>query len=101
MSIYEFLIIHYKPSRFQGRDGPEWGPNYSRNVCASYQDDLDHRGYACISRHESATNMPMTFNAALEIVPEREGNRMGIGWKRMQRMQRVQRVPEFTLTYLF
>jgi len=96
MTLYDFLTIHYKPSRFQGRDGPEWGHNYSRNVCASYQDDLDHRGYACISRHESATNMPLKFNAALEIVPEREGNRinrMGNGRKR------VQRVPEFHLSH--
>ena len=98
MTLYEFLTAHYKPSRFQGRDGKEWGENYSRNVCASYQDDLDHRGYACISRYESATNMPLKFNAALEIVPEREGNRlnrMGNGRKRTERM------PEFHLTHLF
>jgi len=30
MTLYEFLLIHYKPSRFQGRDGKEWGENYSR-----------------------------------------------------------------------
>ena len=98
MTLYEFLTAHYKPSRFQGRDGKEWGENYSRNVCASYQDDLDHRGYACISRYESATNMPLKFNADLEIMPEGDGNRlnrMGNGRKR------TERVPEFHLTHLF
>ena len=25
MTLYEFLLIHYKPSRFHGRDGKEWG----------------------------------------------------------------------------
>ena len=86
-TLYDFLRIHYKASRFQGRDGKEWGENYSRNICASYQDQLDHTGYACISRHESATNMPLKFNAAIEIVPEREGNRinrMGNGRKRTE-----------------
>ena len=91
MTLYEFLTAHYKPSRFQGRDGKEWGENYSRNVCASYQDDLDHRGYACISRYESATNMPLKFNADLEIMPEGDGNRLN--------RKRVQRMPEFHLSH--
>lgn len=64
----EFLREWYLHSRFEGRDGPAWGPDYSGTVVESKLEQLGLYGEAGISMYESRTGKPIKFNGKLEIM---------------------------------
>jgi len=63
--LYEFLLTHRKPSRFEMRNGNEWGNNYSNNITQSHFDDLKLYGVSVISHHESMSNQSVKFGRDL------------------------------------
>ncbi len=67
-SVREFLREWYLHSRFEGRDGPIWGANYSGLVVESKLEQLELYGEAGISMYESRTGKPIKFNGKLEIL---------------------------------
>ena len=61
MTLYEFLKGMYKHSRFEGRNGPVWGSDYSKRIERHHRESLDKYGVSHISSHESATNQVVCF----------------------------------------
>ena len=66
--VYNFLLQHYKPSRFQLRDGPAWGHNYSLNIAKDRHNCLAQYGFTYISCHESRSGQTIKFDAELNIL---------------------------------
>ena len=67
-SLREFLRARYRHDRFEGRDGPLWGANYSGIVVDGYLEMLKSAGSAWISRHESNNGFAIKFDASLNIL---------------------------------
>lgn len=55
-TIEEFAHKYYKKERFIGR-----GAEYVKEVLKSHQEDLDVKGYTCISRHDNFTGEFISF----------------------------------------
>lgn len=66
--VREFLREWYLHSRFEGRDGPVWGANYSGVVIESKIEQLALYGEAWISMYESRTGKPIKFDRSLNIL---------------------------------
>jgi hypothetical protein len=56
----KFLSGQYKPERFEGRDGKEWG-DYSASVVESSLAYLARFGRVIISRHEHKSGKAVSF----------------------------------------
>lgn len=63
-----FLREWYLHSRFEGRDGPAWGGDYSGIVVMSHLDELKRNGHGWISMYESRTGKPIKYDATLSIL---------------------------------
>lgn len=63
-----FLVEYYLHSRFQGRDGPVWGANYSDGVTAIRLQQLHKRGITCVSIYESNRGRVIWFDRSLTIL---------------------------------
>jgi hypothetical protein len=68
-ALYQFLKDHYKSDRFHLRDGEVWGNDYSEIVTHDYLEELSARGFAFISKYESATGKAVKFDKNLNILP--------------------------------
>lgn len=62
--VKEFITPKYKHERLYGRNGNEWGADYSERVIQGYVDDLNDNGCSLISHHESATGKIIDFTIA-------------------------------------
>ncbi|VEJ54590.1 hypothetical protein [Pragia fontium] len=65
--LYEFIKSHYKPSRFENRNGKEWGERYSHNIAKHHMESLEKYGESNISQHEDITGQGLKFNTELKI----------------------------------
>lgn len=63
-----FLVEYYLYSRFQGRDGPIWGANYSDVVTASSMKALQERGLTCVSMYDSNRGRVIWFDRSLTVL---------------------------------
>ena len=59
--LYLFIKKYYKHERFEGRNGPIWGSDYSQTVYEGYRKDLERFGFAWISKFESVTGNAIRF----------------------------------------
>ena len=66
--VYDFLKNHYKPSRFEERNGEIWGYDYSRRVTRNAIEDLDKYGKSFVSRFEDRTGEGFSFGKELIIL---------------------------------
>lgn len=66
--LHQFLRAWYLHSRFEGRDGPVWGRDYSMVVTLSHMEQLERYGETWISRHESRTANPIKYDSSLRIL---------------------------------
>ena len=67
--LYAFIKAEYKNSRFEGRNSdPYWGPEHSSRIVRDYMAELEQRGVAMISRHESQRNQSLTFDCYLSFL---------------------------------
>ena len=66
--LHQFLRAWYLHSRFEGRDGPVWGRDYSMVVTLSHMEQLELYGETWISRHESRTANPIKYDSSLRIL---------------------------------
>lgn len=64
----DFLRGLYMYSRFEGRDGPIWGRNYSDVIVESRLQELLEFGVSWVSRYESRTANPIKFDSSLTIL---------------------------------
>jgi hypothetical protein len=64
----EFLRAWYLHSRFEGRDGPIWGADYSGEIVRSAMEYLEIHGHAFIGRYESRTANPIKYDTQLKIL---------------------------------
>jgi hypothetical protein len=67
-ALREFLRARYRHDRFEGRDGPVWGANYSGLIIDGYMEILQATGSAWIGRHESNNGSAIKFDASLAIL---------------------------------
>lgn len=67
-SLRAFLREYYLHSRFEGRDGPVWGGDYSECVTRNAMEQLAKTGRGCISMYESRTGRVIFFDAGLNIL---------------------------------
>ncbi|WP_341667377.1 hypothetical protein [Alcaligenes sp. SDU_A2] len=67
-NIRALLKEWYLHSRFEGRDGPVWGANYSTLIVESVSRDLESYGVSGISMYESRTGKPIKFGRNLSIL---------------------------------
>jgi len=63
-----FLRSWYLHDRFEGRDGPTWGADYSGVVAASTREALEAHGVACVSMFESRTRCAVWFDRSLRVL---------------------------------
>ncbi|MBJ5299624.1 hypothetical protein JGG20_25145 [Salmonella enterica subsp. enterica serovar Agona] len=66
--VYALLKANCKPGRFDGRDGPVWGPEYSWNLAKDRLQDLEKYGKAYVSRHEDRMGEGFSFGPDLLII---------------------------------
>ncbi|HCM9477392.1 hypothetical protein C1N60_23315 (plasmid) [Pantoea sp. SGAir0184] len=66
--VYQFLKLHYKPSRFAERDQPGVWHDYSSCVTKSHIESLHLYGVSYISRFEDKAGVGLKFNDQLQIV---------------------------------
>ncbi|MBL5885647.1 hypothetical protein L6R44_10640 [Enterobacter cloacae complex sp. ECC445] len=66
--VYDFLKKHYKPSRFEERNGDIWGYDYSRRLTRSAIEDLDKYGKSYVSRFEDRAGDGFAFGRDLVIL---------------------------------
>lgn len=67
-ALREFLRVRYRHDRFEGRDGPVWGINYSGVIVDSYLKTLQSAGSAWIGQYESNNGFAIKFDASLAIL---------------------------------
>lgn len=72
-TVYAFIRERYKHDRFEGRNGPVNGENYSRGIVDSYLETLRSTGYSCVSHYESKTGEAIYFDHQLDAL---EGERL-------------------------
>lgn len=65
--VHAFLKPRYKHSRFEGRNTPSWGTDYSRVVAESHLGMVRERGYGMISQHESVTGEVVIYDGELSV----------------------------------
>lgn len=63
-----FLREWYLHSRFEGRDGPVWGEDYSGLLVQARLDSLKAQGVAWIGPYESRTGKAIKFDAQFRIL---------------------------------
>ncbi|MCK0450800.1 MULTISPECIES: hypothetical protein [Enterobacteriaceae] len=66
--VYALLKANCKPDRFDGRDGPVWGQEYSWNLAKDRLQDLEKYGKAYVSRHEDRMGEGFSFGPDLLII---------------------------------
>lgn len=64
-SFYAFLKANYRHSRFEGRNGKEWGDDYSHRLAKRDYEALVSNGFGFISRHESQGNQIVKYDYRL------------------------------------
>jgi len=64
-SFYAFLKANYRHSRFESRNGKDWGNDYSHRLARRSYDDLIKTGHGLISRHESQGNQIIKYDYRL------------------------------------
>ncbi|UTL37986.1 hypothetical protein [Salmonella enterica] len=68
----KFITTDYlqqcQPDRFDGRDGPVWGQEYSWNLAKDRLQDLEKYGKAYVSRHEDRMGEGFSFGPDLLII---------------------------------
>jgi len=67
-ALKSFLREYYLHSRFEGRDGPVWGHDYSDVVTKSTADHLEETGISCIGVYESNRGRVIWFDRSLTIL---------------------------------
>ena len=68
MPFCTLLKANCKPDRFDGRDGPVWGQEYSWNLAKDRLQDLEKYGKAYVSRHEDRMGEGFSFGPDLLII---------------------------------
>ncbi|ENH3412331.1 hypothetical protein ABWC92_004624 [Escherichia coli] len=63
--VYDFLKTHYKPSRFEERNGEIWGYDYSRRITRNALEDLKKYGKSFVSRFEDRAGEGFSFGREL------------------------------------
>jgi hypothetical protein len=71
--VYRFIKKHYKPSRFEERNGDIWGKDYSVIVARGHFNDLVKNGIGFISSNESKDGVHLSFD--IEQVRNQIGER--------------------------
>lgn len=66
--VYALMKANYKPGRFEGRNGTEWGQEYSWNLAKDRLQDLEKYGKAYVSRHEDRMGEGFSFGPDLVII---------------------------------
>lgn len=66
--MHAFLSAWYLHDRFEGRNGPVWGADYSGLITRSSLEGLERCAITCISRHESRTGCAVWFDRDLRVV---------------------------------
>ena len=61
LTLIDFLNKYRLHNRFKGRDGKDWGFDYSKKIIESHENDLRELGYTSISKYESVTSKPEYF----------------------------------------
>lgn len=60
-SLDEFLEKYRRHDRYKGRNGKDWGYNYSDLIFKSHFDELEKEGITTISPYESNTGKTVAF----------------------------------------
>ena len=63
-----FLREYYLHSRFEGRDGPQWGKDYSGEVTKGVQEILSRQAITCVSVYECNRGRAIWFGRALTVL---------------------------------
>lgn len=63
-----FLREYYLHSRFEGRDGPVWGRDYSGLVTRSRLEDLARHAITCVSMYDCNRGRAVWFDRALTVL---------------------------------
>jgi hypothetical protein len=66
--VYAFLRESYLHSRFEGRNGPVWGADYSQAVARSAHQHLEQFGEGFVSVYECRLGRPIKYDANLTIL---------------------------------
>jgi len=67
-ALKSFLREYYLHSRFEGRDGPVWGHDYSEAVTASTADALKETGICCIDMYDCNRGRVVWFDRSLTVL---------------------------------
>lgn len=67
-ALYDFLREHYKTERFEGRNGPDYGQQYSRSLTSSAMVQIERLGNGFISRQDSASGRAIKYNHLLKVL---------------------------------
>lgn len=54
---YEILKRLYKHSKFEGRNGEEWGDNYSKLIAVNHYEQMKNNGNDLISQFETNSGL--------------------------------------------
>jgi hypothetical protein len=63
-----FLREYYLHSRFEGRDSPVWGNDYSDVVTESTRQSLEGRGITCVSMYDCNRGRAVWFDRSLTVL---------------------------------
>ncbi|MEX6147125.1 hypothetical protein AB6G26_24140 [Providencia hangzhouensis] len=73
--VHEFMKLHYKADRFEGRNNADWGKDYSRCIATNNANIINNGCYTCISSHDSQSGETVWFNhqlIALDSPPKKQ-----------------------------
>ena len=68
-AVYEFIRRHYRHDRFEGSPNRSAFPDYPNTVVDSTIEQIETRGYGCISKLENVSGQTVFFDQNLEIIP--------------------------------
>ncbi|MEW2741599.1 hypothetical protein ABZ131_20780 [Providencia rettgeri] len=63
--VHDFMKLHYKKDRFEGRNNSDWGKDYSMCIAANSANIINNGCYTCISSHDSQSGETVWFNHQL------------------------------------
>nr|WP_181374716.1 hypothetical protein [Pectobacterium carotovorum] len=63
--VHDFMKLHYKKDRFEGRNNSDWGKDYSMCIAANNANIINNGCYTCISNHDSQSGETVWFNHQL------------------------------------
>ncbi|MEY0425808.1 hypothetical protein AB7533_21190 [Providencia rettgeri] len=73
--VHEFMKLHYKADRFEGRNNADWGKDYSTNLAQNNANIINNGFCTVISRHDSKSGEAVWFDhqlVAMENPPKKQ-----------------------------